>query len=137
MNMGIEQYVYEQLGCPDIEIAEPVSYGVKSHAKVDWINADSGAGKENAADAHKLVLLGGCDLLQLASYCSTDRIEFLSISRQNDGRSATEKGSAFLSVRRPRGDPRSCLISCPSCLQIDLRGQARVPMPAWRRPTCF
>ncbi len=76
MNMGVEQYVYDLLGRPEIEIAGPVSYGLSSYAAIDWINAET-QGQSAASAAGKLVLLGGCDLLQLASYCSTDRLEFV------------------------------------------------------------
>jgi FkbH-like protein len=78
MNMGVEQYIYEMLGKPDIEIVPPVSQPLDSHAAIDWITQDNG--EQNAgpgAPGRKLVLLGGCDLLQLASYCSTDRSEFV------------------------------------------------------------
>ena len=83
MNMGIEQYVYEMLGCPEIEIAKPVSYGLKTHDRVDWITiGDIGETSSASAPlAERLVLLGGCDLLQLASYCSTDRIEFVNFEK--------------------------------------------------------
>ncbi len=84
MNMGIEQYIYEMLGSPDIEIVKPVSYGLKTHDRVDWINAaDAGpASGENGPLNEQLVLLGGCDLLQLASYCSTIRSEFVNEERE-------------------------------------------------------
>ena len=84
MNMGIEQYVYEMLGSPDIEVAGPVSYGLKTHDRVDWINAGGGDRGSNQSGPlnEKLVLLGGCDLLQLASYCSTDRSEFVNEQRE-------------------------------------------------------
>jgi FkbH-like protein len=84
MNMGIEQYVYELLGRPDIDIVEPVSYGLNSHAAVDWIADANNASAENGSPGdQKLVLVGGCDLLQLASYCSTRRTEF--VNAQRDG----------------------------------------------------
>jgi FkbH-like protein len=84
MNMGIEQYVYELLDKPAIEIAQPVSYGLASHVEIDWIRAENGdqGAVDNASASRKLVLLGGCDLLQLASYCSRSRDEFVN---QNEG----------------------------------------------------
>jgi len=83
MNMGIEQYVYESLGSPEIEIAEPVSYGLATDGQIDWINTESSA-EENggAARDNRLVLLGGCDLLQLASYCSSNRLEFVNGAKE-------------------------------------------------------
>ena len=77
MNMGIEQYVYELLDRPDLEVVGPVSYGVETHDRIDWINAHEQATEEPGAKGAKLLLLGGCDLLQLANYCSTNRLEFV------------------------------------------------------------
>jgi FkbH-like protein len=83
MNMGIEQYVYELLEKPEIDIAEPVSYGLTSHTAIDWIRTENGTpGADNLEPSSKLVLLGGCDLLQLATYCSRNREEFVN---QNEG----------------------------------------------------
>ena len=84
MNMGIEQYVYEMLNCPDIEIMGRVSYGLDTHDKIDWINTgESGPEGAVARPNPKLLLLGGCDLLQLASYCSTDRLEFVNFAKED------------------------------------------------------
>jgi FkbH-like protein len=91
MNMGVEQYVYEMLGSPNVDIVETVSYGLKSHKKVDWIATGNptlqASGK--GAKTGKLILVGGCDLLQLASYCSTDRLEFVN-RVQNNGKARFE-----------------------------------------------
>jgi len=85
MNMGIEQYIYEMLGRPDVEIAKPVSYGLNSHTAIDWIAQASDGDKSSEAESdRKLVLVGGCDLLQLASYCSTDRAEFVNIEVESE-----------------------------------------------------
>lgn len=84
MNMGIEQYVYEMLDRPDIEIVGRVSYGLDTHDKVDWINTgESGQGGAVAGPNPKLLLLGGCDLLQLASHCSNDRLEFVNFAKED------------------------------------------------------
>jgi FkbH-like protein len=78
MNMGIEQYIYEMLGKPDIEIVPPVSGALDTYKSIDWISlGELSENTDRAAMGRKLVLLGGCDLLQLASYCSTDRTEFV------------------------------------------------------------
>jgi FkbH-like protein len=76
MNMGIEQYVYERLGRPEIEIEGEVATPLDTHAKIDWITEASG-GAHADVKSPSLLLLGGCDLLQLASYCSNDRMEFV------------------------------------------------------------
>lgn len=75
MNMGLEQYVYDLLGQPEIEIVPPVAYGLSSHAKIDWIG--DGPQGAPAVPSRPLLLLGGCDLLQLSAYCSRDRLEFV------------------------------------------------------------
>ena len=78
MNMGIEQYVYEQLGKPEINVVEPVAGGLEDFAQVDWINGvDVKSDLVAVANDSKLLLLGGCDLLQVATYCSTNRSEFV------------------------------------------------------------
>jgi FkbH-like protein len=80
MNMGIEQYVYEHLGKPKIRIVQPVANGLQDFKVLDWINNAGDQCRRSAAvsDA-KLLLIGGCDLLQVATYCSTNRVEFVNI----------------------------------------------------------
>jgi len=68
MHMGIEQYVYEMLERPEFEIKNPVSYGLNEHTAIDWINAGGDNNATAMKKVGKLLLLGGCDLLQLASY---------------------------------------------------------------------
>jgi FkbH-like protein len=78
MHMGIEQYVYELLGRPEVDIIEPISYGLETYSSTDWINAsDTAHGQTVGASNRRLVLLGACDLLQVASYCSSERVEFV------------------------------------------------------------
>jgi FkbH-like protein len=78
MNMGIEQYVYEVLGKPRCRIVPPVANGLESFEKVDWISAlESAVGVLTGVSDQKLLLLGTCDLLQVATYCSTNRVEYV------------------------------------------------------------
>jgi FkbH-like protein len=84
MNMGVEQYVYDHLGRPPFEVAPPVAYPVVLFDKVDWISEDGGAtAAMDTATDDKLLLIGGCDLLQVASYCSRRRVEFVNDVRDN------------------------------------------------------
>jgi FkbH-like protein len=79
MNMGIEQFVYEYLGRPPIAIVPEIAYQLDYHNKIDWIEVAE-QGSEPATLLHednKLLLVGGCELLQLASFCSPQRIEFV------------------------------------------------------------
>ncbi len=47
----------------------------------DWIGAPDETAR-TGTPSRPLVLLGGCDLLQLAAYCSTDRLEFVNVCRE-------------------------------------------------------
>lgn len=78
MNAGLEQYVYERIGSPDITVAEPVSNPIVTFDKIDWI--EEVAANDDAAPAaaaQKLLLIGSCDLSAVASYCSRDRHEYV------------------------------------------------------------
>ena len=79
MNMGIEQFVYQYLGKPEIVTVPDVAYELDKDATIDWISVSE---SHSTAVAHaisqdKLLLVGGCELLQLSSYCSPHRTEFV------------------------------------------------------------
>lgn len=85
MNMGIEQFVYDHLGRPDIAVVSEVAYGLDSEKTIDWISlAEVGRGSL-VSNQQKLLLVGGCELLQLASFCSTNRVEFVNKMNTRDG----------------------------------------------------
>lgn len=76
IGMGVEQYVYNALGCPKlIERGDVVSH-VNNSANVDWINMgqdnspDDNTDQNNLEDQIKknIVLRGGCDLYSMMSY---------------------------------------------------------------------
>ncbi|MFG1383865.1 HAD-IIIC family phosphatase [Xanthobacter versatilis] len=78
MNSGLEQYVYERLGKPEIKIAQPVSNPIVTFPKVDWITEVTQDDQvEATGQAPQLLLIGSCDLTAVASYCSPNRIEFV------------------------------------------------------------
>jgi FkbH-like protein len=83
MNMGVEQYVYARLQSPAIKIVPPVANPISSFAKVDWITEGHAGTHQlgHATSSKKLLLLGGCELLQLSSMCSSDREEFVNTIR--------------------------------------------------------
>jgi FkbH-like protein len=83
MNMGVEQYVYERIGRPPVAIVPPVSNPIDVFEKVDWIRegAPTDQSKASLLSAGKLVLLGGCQLLQLSAMCSNDREDFVNEAR--------------------------------------------------------
>lgn len=84
MNMGIEQFVYEHLNRPAIEVVGPVSNPIVAFDRIDWIElVDTGNLSSGTAREQKLLLLGGCDLLQVANYCSANRDEFVNYIENN------------------------------------------------------
>jgi FkbH-like protein len=83
MNMGVEQYVYEYLNRPGIEIVGPVANPIETFASVDWIKDGSRSAVISTLRRYKLVVVGGCDMLQLSTYCSADSSEFT--NRQQNG----------------------------------------------------
>ncbi len=76
MNMGVEQYVYDYLKRPSVAVAEPVANPIVSLPSVDWIRTGSRAEVVHRLKRSKLVLIGGCDMLQLSTYCSMQSVEF-------------------------------------------------------------
>jgi FkbH-like protein len=119
MHMGVEQYVYEMLGHPEIEVVGPTSYGLYPHARVNWITSDNLVHQKiQKQKGRKLVLVGGCDLLQLASYCSNDRHEF--VNREHDMGKARFEDPGFIT-----GD-REAIKNCEG-LRI---------LPSWTHEDC-
>jgi len=76
MNMGVEQYVYDYLNRPSVAISDPVANPIMNHPAVDWITVGSRGEAVNRLKQFKLVLIGGCELLQLSTYCSMESVEF-------------------------------------------------------------
>jgi FkbH-like protein len=76
MNMGVEQYVYDYLNRPSIDISGPVANPIINYLSVDWIRTGSRVEVVNRLKEFKLVLIGGCDMLQMSTYCSMESVEF-------------------------------------------------------------
>jgi FkbH-like protein len=87
MNMGIEQFVYQYLGKPEINVIPNVAYGLDRNTTIDWISiSEPSRSAAHFTSQNKLLLVGGCELLQLSSYCSPNRTEFVNkiITYHND-----------------------------------------------------
>lgn len=69
LNMGIEQYVYQTLGCPELEIIGEVASSLIGE-KPDWINNHSNERtlKKQHMDAGKILIKGPCDMQQIFAY---------------------------------------------------------------------
>lgn len=71
LGMGIEQYVYNKLGCPDFDIKTPVSVELKKDAVIDWISEEESHadGSETVAKGRiRILLKGPCDLDSIEPY---------------------------------------------------------------------
>lgn len=79
MNMGVEQYVYEYLGRPVIDLKLPIANPICSFEDVNWITAGSRPedGTLLRLRDRRMLLLGNCEMLQVGSYCSTNCVEFV------------------------------------------------------------
>jgi hypothetical protein len=80
IGQGVEEYVYATLGCPELDIVEPV---INHFGKIEapaWINQKQIAppnsmSSRNAVDKHfKIIFKGACDLGQMSEYISSDAI---------------------------------------------------------------
>jgi len=103
MNMGIEQFVFEHLGRPEITIAPDVAYGLDSHTMIDWVRISESIdqNKTPVRDDLKLLLVGGCELLQLSSFCSSKRAEFVNQTGfRDDGSSTRYDDPSFILANR-------------------------------------
>lgn len=78
MNVGLEQYVYQRLGEPEVEVIGPVSNPIKTFDQVWWIQeALAGCTHVSGSDDPRFLLLGSCDLTAVSSYCSRNRSEYV------------------------------------------------------------
>lgn len=77
LNMGVEQWVWQYLNKPEFKTIGPVSGSLDPEAQVDWVTEVSTFDAQDDAEQKRLVLVGGCDLLQVSFYCGTNRDEFV------------------------------------------------------------
>ncbi|MAG92451.1 MAG: hypothetical protein CMJ48_01690 [Planctomycetaceae bacterium] len=70
LNMGVEAFVYRQLGQPALEVTGDVAVSLSPLSNADWIPADKEHGtlQTRRPARLKILLKGGCDLSQLSSY---------------------------------------------------------------------
>lgn len=71
LGMGIEQFVYDKLGCPGFEVKEPVASMLSAEASVPWINeaADEEITEDMLLNNRVRVLLKGpCDMSAIEPY---------------------------------------------------------------------
>lgn len=71
LGMGIEQYIYNKLGCPVFNPKEPVSVKLLLDKEVTWIKEDDGIGADADLDLGnrvRVLLKGPCDLSSVEPY---------------------------------------------------------------------
>ncbi len=84
MNMGVEQFVYDFLGRPEITIAEPVSGDLSAYPSIDWIRISDETGAEGPGTCEReerLFLLGSCELLQVSAFFGPNVAEYVNYAR--------------------------------------------------------
>lgn len=71
LGMGIEQYIYEMLNFPQLDVKGDVASVLTNDKHVDWITLehDSNIHKHEAISSHKTILMNGpCDISALQPY---------------------------------------------------------------------
>ncbi len=78
INLGVEQFVYADFNYPEIDIIDDVITPITNCEKPDWIklNYNNYENKNNKSEFNKKILLrGGCDLLQMENYLHYEGID--------------------------------------------------------------
>jgi len=79
LNMGIESYVYQHLGCPKLTIDGEVTGDVSGDADVSYILNDDSEEQAVESDSRelegKILIVGGCDLDQVVHYIDSKTID--------------------------------------------------------------
>ncbi|MCR5789578.1 MAG: HAD-IIIC family phosphatase [Lachnospiraceae bacterium] len=71
LGMGIEQFVYNRLGCPDFPVKEPVAATLAKEKETPWIKEDTGEEiREDKAKSNRvrILLKGPCDMSAIEPY---------------------------------------------------------------------
>ncbi|MCR5421881.1 MAG: glycosyltransferase [Lachnospiraceae bacterium] len=104
LGMGIEQYVYNLLGCPEFEVKSPVAGRLSDNAPVPWIREASS--DEIAADKVKdnrvrILLKGPCDMSAIEPYLAGASIT-TEFNYVNDGGFVTAGQNHTMHIRESR-----------------------------------
>lgn len=69
LGMGVETWLYERLGSPEIRIVGDVLTNIREHKDIDWINQAGSSDDATATEEFPfLIARGGCDLDAIAHY---------------------------------------------------------------------
>lgn len=88
LGMGVEQYVYEKLGRPELQIVGEVS-GNLTQGLPNWINqkktcSQGGGIQVGHAQAHSVLIKGPCDLFQILPYIADKKLIDTEFTYVND-----------------------------------------------------
>lgn len=84
IGLGVEQWVYSQLGFPRIQVMGSVANYLTQGVIPDWINTEEGSSvclskhPDTQSAKPKVLILGGCDLEQTAYYLEQEGLDFTS-----------------------------------------------------------
>ena len=74
LHMGVENWLYQKLGCPALEISGDVVTPLQPDLPIDWIRHVETLGDDDPSDSGarpgsvSILVKGGCDLLQIKNY---------------------------------------------------------------------
>ena len=74
IGQGVEQYVYSELGCPELQIVGNVVNGVKLGPAPEWINQNGSIDESTKQKklSVKVIMKGGCDLGTITGFLRSD-----------------------------------------------------------------
>lgn len=72
LGLGIDNYIYNKLGCPELKVVGEVASELNKNNSIDWIREET-ADKEKCSkkSALKVLMVSGCDLEQADFYLSS------------------------------------------------------------------
>ncbi len=100
LGMGLEQYTYEYIGSPELEVVGDVSVKIgRGEPSVTWINNENSKSKNEfekiKAQNFKVLMKGPCDLNQIFSFIKNEDMfdcEFTYVSREKHSLGVTIEG---------------------------------------------
>lgn len=127
LGMGIEQYIYEKIGFPELNTAGEVSVKIgRGEPEVTWINSGEASGENEFEKVHgadfKVLMKGPCDLNQIFSFIKNEDMfdcEFTYVSREKQSRGVTIEGmnhtSQIVEAYSITDEEKQALCALPIC----------------------
>ncbi len=130
LGMGIEQYVYEKIGFPEMKIEGSVSAEVGEDCpSVTWINSENNSSEtsENGKKADiksdfRILMKGPCDLLQIFSFIKNEELfdcEFTYASEEKHSLGVTIEGvnhtTQIVQAKTLTDEEKSVVCALPFC----------------------